>query len=57
MRGKGTGDQLARGAIRASYVATEVKVSDETWAKAFDSFDYGSFMEKKEPEPENDEKE
>ena len=46
MRGKGTGDVLARGAVRAQYLTTETKVSDATWAAAFDDFDNEKFQKK-----------
>ena len=37
--GIGSGDKLARGAVRASYSTTEGGVSDSGWSKAFDDFD------------------
>lgn len=42
--GPGSGDRLARGAVRAVYAATEVKITEDKWAKAFDDFDPEKFQ-------------
>lgn len=39
----GSGDKLARGAVRATF-GPDAKVSDETWAAAFDDFDSERFL-------------
>jgi hypothetical protein len=46
-KGAGSGDQLARGAVRASFMTTEGGIAEDKWAKAFDDFDAEKF--KKEP--------
>ena len=39
----GYGDKLARGAVRATYPATEGGISADKWAQAFDDFDLEKF--------------
>jgi hypothetical protein len=44
MRGAGSGDKLARGASKASYIVTEDKrVSQEKWDDMFKDFDPEKF--------------
>ena len=40
----GYGDKLARGAVKATYPATEGGVSADKWAQAFDDFDAEKFQ-------------
>jgi hypothetical protein len=41
--GLGSGDRLARGAVSASYLTTEKKISDKKWSEMFDDFDPEEF--------------
>jgi hypothetical protein len=43
MGGLGSGDKLARGAVRASYSATDGRVTEDKWAEAFGEFDPEKF--------------
>lgn len=43
-KGAGSGDQLARGAVRATFTTTEGGISDKKWDKAFDDFDPKAFQ-------------
>ena len=43
MGGLGSGDKLARGAVKASYSTTEGGVTEDKWAEAFGSFDPKKF--------------
>ena len=49
----GSGDVLARGAVRASYLTTEKKITDEKWAEMFDDFDPEEFKKKGLPKMES----
>ena len=42
-KGVGSGDKLARGAVRASYSTTEGGVTQDAWSKAFDDFNPEEF--------------
>ncbi len=39
----GSGDKLARGAVRASYLTTEKKISQKKWDAMFEDFDPEAF--------------
>jgi hypothetical protein len=39
----GYGDKLARGAVKATYPATEGGIAADKWAQAFDDFDPEAF--------------
>jgi hypothetical protein len=41
--GPGSGDKLARGAVRATYTTTEGRITEDKWANAFDDFDPEKF--------------
>jgi hypothetical protein len=41
--GPGSGDKLARGAVRASFMTTEGGIAEDKWAKAFDDFNPEKF--------------
>jgi hypothetical protein len=43
-KGVGSGDRLARGAVRATYTTTEGGITDDKWAKAFGDFDPEKFQ-------------
>lgn len=48
----GSGDKLARGAVRAVYtVRDEVSVSDKKWKEMFGDFDKEAFMKSKPTDP------
>ena len=51
MAGAGSGDKLARGAVRAQF-SPATGVSDKTWSDAFDDFDLVAFMTKSTEEEE-----
>lgn len=53
MRGKGTGDVLARGAVRASYLTTEQNVTKEKWNDIFADFDNEAYQKKEVVKDEN----
>lgn len=40
----GSGDRLARGAVSASYLTTEKKISDKKWDDIFKDFDPEKFQ-------------
>ena len=40
----GSGDKLARGAVKASYLTTEKKISAKTWDDIFKDFDAEKFQ-------------
>jgi hypothetical protein len=42
-KGPGSGDKLARGAVRATYAATEGGITEDKWAQAFGDFDAEKF--------------
>jgi hypothetical protein len=47
--GKGSGDRLARGAVRATFGAPERKMTDAEWAAMFEDYNPDTFeMPKKE---------
>ena len=48
-KGPGSGDKLARGAVKAQFMTTESSITDDKWARAFDDFDPEKF--KNEPNP------
>ena len=54
--GYGSGDKLARGAVSASYLTTEKKITDKKWNDIFGDFDPEAFQ-KKEPAKMEGEKE
>jgi hypothetical protein len=39
----GSGDRLARGAVKASYLTTEKTITDKKWNDIFDGFDPEAF--------------
>ena len=41
--GAGSGDKLARGAVKAQFMTTEGGISQDKWAAAFDDFDAEKF--------------
>ncbi len=41
--GLGSGDRLARGAVSASYLTTEKKITDAKWDAMFDDFNPEEF--------------
>lgn len=43
MGGLGSGDKLARGAVKASYSTTEGGITEDKWAEAFGEFDPEKF--------------
>lgn len=43
MRDAGAGDKLARGVRKASYLATEKKITQEKWDEMFGDFDPETF--------------
>jgi hypothetical protein len=43
-KGPGSGDKLARGAVRATYAATEGGITEDKWAQAFGDFDAEKFQ-------------
>jgi hypothetical protein len=47
-KGPGSGDQLARGAVRATFTTTEGGITDKKWAEAFDDFEPEEFQAKPE---------
>ena len=47
----GSGDRLARGAVKAQFQATDGRMSDEKWSKAFDDFDPEAYKNKKDEKP------
>jgi hypothetical protein len=44
--GLGSGDKLARGAVSATYLTTEKKISDAKWDAMFEGFDPDAFQKK-----------
>ncbi len=53
MRGLNSGDRLARGAVKVSYLTNEDNnVTQDTWDKAFDDFDADAFRKKGMPKME-----
>jgi hypothetical protein len=46
MRGAGAGDKLARGGVRATYLASEKSITAEKWARIFDDFEPDEFARK-----------
>ncbi len=57
MRSAGSGDKLARGAVKASYLTTEKSITDEAWARMFDDFDPEKFKNSDSQKEETGEKE
>lgn len=53
MRGKGTGDVLARGAVRASYLTTEKNVTEQQWNDIFADFDNEAYQKREAAKDEN----
>lgn len=47
--GAGSGDKLARGAVKASYLTTEKAISQKKWDSMFEGFDPEEFMKKEQP--------
>lgn len=43
MRDVGSGDKLARGAVKASYLTTEKTISQKKWDAMFEDFDPETF--------------
>lgn len=43
MTGAGSGDRLARGAVKAAFQTTDGSVKKKKWAEAFDDFDPEKF--------------
>jgi hypothetical protein len=41
--GAGSGDKLARGAVKASYLTTEKAITQKKWASMFEGFDPEEF--------------
>jgi hypothetical protein len=56
-KGAGSGDKLARGAIRATYTTTEGGVTDKKWEEMFGDFDPDKFKKDGLPVVEGGEKE
>jgi hypothetical protein len=51
-RGAGSGDKLARGSVRASYLVSENKpISKRKWDDMFEGFDPEAFKNKKFVDP------
>jgi len=56
-KGAGSGDKLARGAIRATYTTTEGGVSNKKWDDMFADYDPERFKKNGLPKVEGGEKE
>lgn len=52
----GSGDKLARGAVKASYLTTEKKISQEKWDEMFGDFDPEKFKKEGMPKVKGDPK-
>lgn len=46
-RGAGSGDKLARGAVKATYSVTEKTITQKKWDDMFEGFDPEAFLKKK----------
>lgn len=53
-KGIGSGDKLARGAVKATYSTTEGGVTQDSWDKMFEDFDPKKFAEEGLPKVEGE---
>ena len=57
MRDAGSGDRLARGQVRASFLVSEEKITEDKWKKAFDDFNPEEFKKTGMPKVAGEKKE
>jgi len=50
--GAGSGDRLARGAVKVSYLTTEKSISQSAWDRMFENYDSEKFMKEEKPKVE-----